>query len=239
MSLITSAWIVSLTIGFFTLLPWFFSSIRNYSKPLLIIGSAVLFGFIFFDLIPEMMEIGGITSLAIMAVAWAAFAGIHYLQAHEHSHHADHDHDHGAHSHAGAFLLFSMALHCFAGGMLLVSSYEISTTLASHVFLSLISHKVFEAVTVASVLLEKIRSKKELYLATSIYALSFPAGVLVTVGGRSALAGKLAPESIEMIAMVITSIAVGSLMGCLLQDFLIPAFRSFRSPQVKVRQQTV
>lgn len=222
MTLITSALIVSALIAFFTLLPWFFSGIRRFSKPLLIIGALVLFGFCFLDLIPEMMEIGGGLSLLIMAGAWAIFAGIHYLQAHEHTGEGH------SHAHAGAYLLGSMALHCFAGGMLLVSSYEISAQLAFHVFLGLAAHKVFEAITVSSVLLEKVKSKKELYLATAVYALSFPAGVLATVALRAALAGQLLPKTVETIAMVITSVAVGSLLGCLLQDFLIPAVSQLR-----------
>jgi zinc transporter ZupT len=121
-----------------------------------------------------------------------------------------------------------MALHCFAGGMLLVSSYEISAQLAFHVFLGLVAHKAFEAITVSTVLLEKVKSKKELYLATGVYALSFPAGVLATIAMEVGFAGRISPENFETISMVITSVAVGSLLGCLLQDFLVPAFREVR-----------
>lgn len=224
MSLVTAALIVSLEIALFMALPFMFGGIRKFTRPLMIIGALVLFAFCFLDLIPEMMELGGAASLLIVAFAWAIFTGIHYLQAHDHSK----DHETGLeNSQAGAYLLLSMALHCFAGGMLLVGSYEISANLAFHVFVGLLAHKAFEAIAVASAIADKVSSRRQLFLSAGIYAISFPAGVVTTIGAR-AMADGVSTQVIETIAMVITSVAVGSLLGCLLQDYLIPAYRGLR-----------
>lgn len=221
MNLLISALIISVAIAFFTLLPWFISSLRGYSRALQISGALVLFGVCFFDLIPEMMELGGTTSLLIMVASWIAFAGIHRLQ---HQGHADQ----GEHEHGGTYLVTAMTLHCFAGGMFLVSSYEISARLAAHVFWGLLVHKGFEAISVSSVLLEKIHTKRQLYFSTFAYAFSFPLGVIVTTLGHNAFQGVLRPGDVEQIGMVISSVAVGSLLGCLVQDFAVPAVRGLR-----------
>jgi len=218
MNLLVSALIISVAIAFFTLLPWFISSLRNYSRVLQISGALVLFGVCFFDLIPEMMELGGTTSLLIMLVSWAAFSVVHRLQ---HQGHADQ----GEHEHGGTYLLAAMTLHCFAGGLFLVSSYEISERLATHVFWGLLVHKGFEAISVSSVLLEKIHTKKQLYISTFTYAFSFPLGVVVASLAHSAFQGKVAPATVEQIGMVISSVAVGSLLGCLIQDYAVPVVR--------------
>jgi len=191
----------------------------------------VLLGVCLFDLIPEMFEIGGNTSLVIMAASWAVFAAIHALQG---GHlHADVNDAH-LHSHTVKFLLGSMVLHCFAGGMLLVSSYELSARLAFHVFLGLIAHKGFEALAMSSLLLEKLDSRKQVILSVILYAISFPAGVIATTLLRQTYAATLSPERIENLAMVITSIAVGNLLGCLVQDFLVPAFREVKNTALRL-----
>jgi len=230
MSLILSSLIISWAIALFTLLPWFFEGIRNYSRIMQYSGALVLFGFCFFDLIPEMFELGGSTSLLLMAIAWGIFAVIHRFQsnAHGHAHDEAGQHEQHVHDHGAGFLVGAMAVHCFAGGMFLVSSFEISTRLAMHVFWGLLLHKGFEAVSMSSVLMEKLSSRRQLYLYTSIYALSFPAGVLLTVGLHKVFAGSLQPSDIEQIGMVISSLAVGSLLGCLVQDYAIPMVRQLR-----------
>ena len=51
--------------------------------------------------------------------------------------------------------------------------------------------------------------------------LSFPAGVVLTLAYRSVFT--------QSIALVATSLAVGSLLGCLMFDFLIPSVSQIRN----------
>lgn len=221
MSLVLSALLVSGAIALFTLLPWFLPGVRNYSRFLLVSGSAVLFGFCFFDLIPEMIEMGGRNSLFIMLLAWGLFSLFHRLQE-SHSHGIDPT------EHGGMHLVSAMAMHCFSGGMFLVTSFHLSERLALHVFWGLFLHKAFEAVSVSSVLLERFGTRRQVYVSTFLYAASFPAGVLVTMGGLALFEQSLTAAELERIAVVISSVAVGSLLGCLIQDFMVPAVREVR-----------
>ncbi len=231
MSLVLAACLVSLVIALCCALPWIFPFIRGYSRPLLLVGTSVLLGFVAFDLIPEMVEMGGFSSLLLVVGSSIGFTLLHAL-ADRHTAHF-HDHEEEGPTHGVSFLLGSMALHCFAGGMLLVSSYEVSEALAFGVFLSLVGHKAFEAISVSSVLIQRIPSPGYLFRSTALYVLSFPAGVLLTEAGRRFFTHSFSPEAMKRIALVLTAIAIGSLFGCLIQDFLIPAMREFRRPVCK------
>lgn len=227
--MVLAAILVSSVIAVCCALPWVFSGIRAYSRPLLLVGSVVLLGFVLFDLIPEVVEVGGKLSLLLILVSSVGFTALHRL-AHRHTH-ADTDEE--TPSHGVAVLLTSMALHCFAGGMLLVDSYAVSERLALSVFLSLIGHKAFEAISVASLLLRRVPSPGRLFQCAALYVVSFPFGVVVTEVARRTFSESLSPEYFRAAALVLTSLAVGSLFGCLIQDFLLPTMREFRYPACK------
>jgi zinc transporter ZupT len=216
MSLVAAALFVSLTIAVFCALPFRFPGVRRHSRKLLVVGTAVLFGFVFLDLVPEMFELGGMTSFALMLGSWILFTAVHLPRGRAHAHNPA--------AHGPLFLLLGMALHCFSGGMLLVASYEISQKMATAVLLSLLAHKAFEAVAVSSLLVDGEGRRLPLG-SLSLYVLAFPLGVLLTGWARALSAHSLSPDFIRMAAMVITSLAVGGMVGCLFQDFLLPALR--------------
>jgi zinc transporter ZupT len=226
MSLGLAAILVSTVIALCCGLPWIFPGIRAYSRPLMLVGTVVLLGFLAFDLIPEMVELGGTWSFLLVLASSGLFTLLHAFVDKGHNHaHSEETPEHGV-----LFLLGSMALHCFAGGMLLVSSYEVSERMAFAVFLSLIGHKAFEAVSVSSVLFQRVISPRRLLRYSALYVLSFPLGVAVTEWARRLYAQALTPEQLKQAGLILTSIAVGSLFGCLIQDFLIPAMRDLRRP---------
>lgn len=229
MSLVLAAILVSSVIAVCCALPWVFPGIRAYSRPLLLVGSVVLLGFVVFDLVPEVVEVGGKITLVLILISSFGFTVLHRL-AHRHGH-ADVDEE--TPSHGVSVLLTSMALHCFAGGMLLVDSYALSERLALSVFMSLIGHKAFEAISVASLLMRRVPNTSRLFQCAAFYVLSFPAGVVLTEVARRSFAQSLTPEHFRAAALVLTSVAVGSLFGCLIQDFLLPTMREFRYPACK------
>jgi zinc transporter ZupT len=104
--------------------------------------------------------------------------------------------------------------------MLLVASQGLAPTLSRTVFWALLAHKGYEALTVSSVLLEKEDSRARTIASVAIYALSLPVGVLLTYNFHALLT--------NYVAMIVTSLAAGTLMGCLCFDFLLPSLRRMK-----------
>ena len=125
-------------------------------------------------------------------------------------------------------LMAAMVSHCFASGMLLAVSQELSSKIAATVFFALIAHKGYEALTFSLLLGERVRRTSWFLACVGAYALSLPLGVVVVKLGTSVLDAKRSPATVNMLAMVISSVAVGSLMGCMIHDFLIPSIQHVR-----------
>ena len=225
MDILSSALIVSLVIAFFGAVPWFFSGIRNFSHFFLYLGTGALLYFALFDLLPEMIEAGGWTAIAVMLIVLGFFSWLHVR---------DRLHAHSGDGHPLSVLVVSMSLHTFSSGMLLVSSYDISETLVRGVFFSLVVHKAFEAMSVSSLLIVKEPSSKKIFLMMLLYGLSFPIGVALTSWARNWAGSAVSVGDIEMSAMIITSVALGSLLGCLINDFIIPTVQRLKQPRLEV-----
>jgi zinc transporter ZupT len=145
-------------------------------------------------------------------------------------HHPDegenHDHEHSGSGHAPYLFLFSIIGHCFASGMLLAASKSLSARIASAVFIALVAHKGYESLTVSSVLLRQVRSKAARITAIVVYSLSLPFGVAVTSFFRDQMS--------QEIAVFISSLAIGTLLGCLIFDFLLPSIRELKARRSQV-----
>jgi len=232
MTLDQASLVVSGGILGFCLLPLAFPAVRNRSRILLIVATAAMLAIVLFDLIPDLFELGGFRSLALAFVVWAAFSACHFWMVcpdgHVHAHVHDH-HGHGAgHPGAGTGLLVAMALHCFSSGLLLVTSYEISAQLARNVVTALLIHKGFEAALVSSLIVEAGGTKTRQWVSIAIYCLSFPVGVAAARLFSSLLTAQGGHDLMQQAAMLITSGALGSLLGCLVFDFLLPSLRELR-----------
>jgi zinc transporter ZupT len=114
------------------------------------------------------------------------------------------------------FFFFSIIGHCFASGMLLTVSRTYSEALSVSVYAALLIHKAYEALTVSSILVGNSKSHLSSASIIGAYTLSFPLGV-----GIAALLGASRGQSV---ALAVSGIAVGTLLGCLIFDFLIPSF---------------
>jgi len=62
------------------------------------------------------------------------------------------------------------------------------------------------------------------------YVLSFPCGVFLTAW----LAQTFATDSMERVALVIMSVAIGNLIGCLIFDFILPSIGRFKQHRGEV-----
>jgi zinc transporter ZupT len=226
MGLLSQTMIISVSMIILCLLPLFSKSVRRHSSLFYLLGTGALFGICFFDLLPDVFEIGGNHGLAVMGLVWLVYSAAHLFHLGHHHHH--HDSEPGAdpretRSHGkGSILplLGSMMAHCFASGMLLVVSSDLPKRIAWTVFLALVAHKAYESLTVSTVLLQRHEKPREALLAIGAYAFSLPVGVLVTLLFRSVIT--------QNVAILITSVAVGTLLGCLVFDFLVPSVRLMR-----------
>jgi zinc transporter ZupT len=210
---------LSLCITAFAALPLVLESARRFSKFFFLLGTGALAGIFAFDLIPDLFEMGGTQSLWAVGVVWLLYSLAHLS-------HLKH-HDHGDHSHGGsAFFLLSMVAHCLASGMLLAASQSLNQSLSTAVFWALFAHKGYEALTVSSVLLEREKTRSRTIASVAVYSLSLPAGVALTYSFRSYLT--------PFLAMLVTSLAAGTLLGCLIFDFLVPCIRQTKNRRIEI-----
>lgn len=207
--------------------------LEAHSKILLLIGTGGLVSLYFGDLLPDVYQLGGVSSLGIIAAVWLVYTAIHLLNIKHHEHH-DHEHENVPHTHIhlpdSSFLLMAaMISHCFSSGMLLFMSHELSAKIAASVFLALIGHKGYEAISVSVLLSQRTKDLKRFVICAAAYASSFPLGVIATALLTHFLGPSVSPSVVKTFAIVVASVAVGSLAGCMVNDFIIPSIRHVRA----------
>ncbi len=223
MNLIVETFIVSITILVSSAIPFFWNKPRKKNSLMFLIGTGALTGIVVFDLLPDLWSLGGVKSLWILVVVWVIYSLMHVFHIGHHEHLETHPEKHLLPEDTSVdhvkessifFILISMMAHCFASGILLAISYEISTGLAKNVFYALLAHKIYEGLTVSSVIVEKVKSRLRAGLYLLAYSLSLPFGVVLSLLFKQ----QLTPQ----IALVATSFAAGTLLGCLVFDFWVP-----------------
>jgi zinc transporter ZupT len=235
MNLLFETLIISVGMALLSVLPLFFASVRRHSHLFFLAGTGALAGLCAFDLLPDLYEMGGRSSFIITGVVWAVYSVMHLFHighhhhhhgaahSHGHAHDGDHDHDHDHESENEPYLpfLISMMVHCFSSGILLVASNALSSGMGKTVFLALIAHKGYESLTVSSVLVERIKTQRQRIMALAGFAGALPVGVVFALCFQNSVNQK--------VALIATSLAVGSLLGCLIFDFLIPSLSHLKT----------
>lgn len=110
MSLLARILVISGSMILLCLLPIFSAGIRRYSRFFYLVGTGALFGICVFDLLPDIFELGGRSSLMVMGAVWCIYSLIHLL----HLRHHDQSHDRSeqgcdvfqGHSHHARFSVF-------------------------------------------------------------------------------------------------------------------------------------
>ena len=226
MNLMTETLIISGIMISLCSVPLLSQQARRHSKLFFLLGTGALTGILFFELVPSVFEMGGQSSLVMMGIVWAVYSIAHLSHLGHHRGKRDSLAEiatHVTHPEREPTLVFlgSMMAHCFASGVLLVVSDQLNRGLANTVFIALVAHKGYEALTVSSILIEKQRSKWKSLLSITLYALSLPTGVLLTLVFHSSIT--------QGVAITATSLAAGTLFGCLIFDFLLPSMAHVRS----------
>jgi zinc transporter ZupT len=112
--------------------------------------------------------------------------------------------------------------------MLLALAGQLSSRIAFTFFLAMIGHKGYEALSVSLLLQQRLKTNREFAIYALSYALSLPAGVIFTWGCTHFFGAQLGPSLMRGFAMVAASVAIGSLLGCMMHDFVQPALRQIR-----------
>ena len=170
-----------------------------------------MFGICFFDLVPDVFELGGNSSLYVMGAVWLLYSVMHILHL-GHHHHEDEDSE----THPTSKFLFfvaSLVAHCFAGRDAVDRVLWPLQADRADCVCGLGGPQDYESLLLSSILL----SQRRLGLlwrngVIGVYALALPAGAAVTVFFQGAIN--------QQVAIWISSIAVGTLLGCLIFDFL-------------------
>lgn len=212
LDLITETIIVTLAIGALCVLPLISKRVRSHSGVLVLTGTGAMLGLCIFDLIPDVYEMGGAKGVVLTAAIWALYSLLHVFHLDQH-HQQTYE---GAVVTPSPFFFVAITGHCFASGMLLTVSRSFSVVLSGNVYAALLIHKAYEALTVSSILVGNTKSRAGSVGVIGAYTLSFPLGV--------GLAMLLGDTKGQYIALAISGIAVGTLLGCLIFDFVIPSF---------------
>lgn len=156
----------------------------EWSKRSLIIpvsfSGGILLGAAFFDMIPESAVLvrGGWLGGALLAGFLAIFVLQHFLVVHPHP---EHPGEHGAahHIHLGLTAYAGLSFHSLLDGLAISSTYQ-RPALGGAVLLAIIAHTIPTAFALTSLLLLDHWSRRAIVLWMGVFALSIPAGALIT-----------------------------------------------------------
>jgi zinc transporter ZupT len=229
MSILAQTILISAMMALCFMAPRFSKKIASHSKILLLIGTGGLVSLYFGDLLPDVLQLGGLSSLGIIVVVWLTYSYFHTSHIHHHEESEGHHHAHSHGSDTSKFLMISMVSHCFSSGMLLYMSHQLSARIAASVFLALVGHKGYEALSVSVLLSQKVKDSKKFMACAIAYSLALPLGVLVTAALAHFMGEGMSPAVIKMTAMIVASVAVGSLAGCMVHDFILPSIRHLKA----------
>jgi zinc transporter ZupT len=232
MSLLLKTLIISSMMILLCSLPLLFSQMKKVSRLLFLVGTGALVGICCFDLMPDVIELGGNSSLLLVFSVWIVYSAIHLLHYRHHkleSLKQNHSHtDDPLHSHSQGMAMFltSMIVHCVSSGVLLAMSMRFSGKFSHAVFFALVAHKSYESLIVSSVIVERTKTKLSAFYGIVAYALALPLGVIVA---------SLFDDQITMkLAISATSFALGTLLGCMVFDFIIPSVTQIRKKRLEL-----
>ncbi len=221
--------IISLIMAVFGIAPHLIRRVRDSSQSLLLVGTGALVGIYFFDLLPDVLEVGGRSSLLIVGIVWALYSVVHTFHLHQHQH--EEEEYHATHQHQDApvgLLMAAMLAHCVTSGIFLSLSQSLSVAVEHSFFLALLAHKGFEALSFSLILRNRVGSIKQFSFLMLAYSFALPFGAGTTYLLMKSLASPESAEGVRTLAIITASVASGSLLGCMIHDFVIPTFRKVR-----------
>lgn len=142
-------------------------------------SGGVLLGAAFFDMIPESsVLLGAKIGLPLMAGFLLIFVLEHFLIVHPHPEEAA-EHGQAHHIHMGLTAYAGLSVHSLLDGLALSSAYR-TPALGAVVTLAIVLHTIPTAFALTSLLLLDRWARGAIVLWMTLFALSIPAGALIT-----------------------------------------------------------
>ena len=229
MNLFVETMIISGTMFFLCLVPLVSLTAQKYSRYFFLAGTGALAGLLVFDLFPDVISMGGRSSLLTIAGVWICYSLLHIFHIGHHHHGEEAHHDESKDDSletlkepTGVSLVFaaSMMAHCLSSGMFLALSAAPGDNFHRTVFLALLAHKCYEALTFSTVVFQNQKARAHSIILIVLYVLSLPAGVVAVFAAKQYIT--------QGVALIATSFAIGTLLGCLIFDFLLPSLKQLK-----------
>jgi zinc transporter ZupT len=223
LTLLSETLITALLMASFSAAPLFSARARKYSSTIFLLGTGAMIGICIFDLTPDVLELGGKTAILPLAMAALAYSLVHYF------HLFNHEHEHGVDQKVESgfpYFFGPLIAHSFATGMLLSVSQRFGHEMAHNVFGALLTHKAYEALLLSSILIGMNRSVRWKVGMIALYAGILPLGVFLGESVRQ--------EISQTVAVWISAVAVGTLLGCLVFDFLLPSIHQLQDKRSRL-----
>ena len=222
---------VSLAMFFLAAMPILIPHVRKYSGRLFLFGTGSLIGICIFDLGPEVIENGGVSSISLVIIVWFAYSLFHLFHSHHHTHEiktqeATHSTTACKGTYSPYLFLVAISTHCFTSGLLLGVSRQFSPRLSHAIFTALLAHKIYEALAVSSLLLSYRKKISWTLKMIGVYLVSFPLGIFFTEIFKTQIH--------HSTVLIISGLALGSLAGCLVFDFLVPSLKYLKHRATEV-----
>lgn len=181
------------------------------------VAVGVFLGVVFFELIPETLEMSGELGPFVIAIGFLGFYLLsHFLNTFHHHHHKEHDGDDGCVSQNGARkLLIGDAIHNVADGVIIASAFLVNPAVGVATTIGIALHEIPQEIAEFGVLIHAGYSRKRAIFLNLLSASTVIVGVLLTA---------LFLEQLEGWLFVLTGIAAGNLLYIATAD-LIPELR--------------
>lgn len=181
-----------------------------YAVPVAI---GMFLGVVFFELVPETLEVAGTKGSVAIAVGFLLFYLLaHSLRTYHHHHGSDDDHDACGETKASASLLLTGdAVHNFADGIVLASAFIVSPEVGIATAIAIAFHEIPQEIAEFGVLIRAGYTRMRATLLNLLSAVTIILGALLTMF----FAGQFGS-----LLWVLTGVAAGNLLYIAASDLL-------------------
>lgn len=176
----------------------------------LTLAAGVMFGAIFFDMLPEAVRIGGYSCLSILPLG---FAVIFVLERYVLAHVCEEPPDFPQHGHGtmGLAAFLGLSAHTLFDGVALASSAAEGVGLLT--FLAVAAHKIPASFSLSSILMSEHRSKRQILAWALVFGLMVPVGAVIYFAIASVVPyASFAPDALAFSAGTFLYIATSDLL---------------------------
>jgi zinc and cadmium transporter len=182
------------------------ASTHHFILPLAV---GIFLGIVFFELIPETLELGGVWGSVVIATGFLAFYLLSHILNTYHHHHGDHDD--GCNENGAVMLLLGDAIHNTADGVVIASAFMVNPMLGIITTAGVALHEIPQEIAEFGVLLRAGYSSRKAALLNLLSATTIIFGVLLTV---------LFTSFFEDGLWILTGLAAGNLLYIASTDLL-------------------